>query len=189
MDFLVKHFYYLLLILLTGILSQFIVKTSDSTPAALAQLGFLFAVFQFLFVQLNNRQKKYFDLRYAFFKDVVKQLHAISDIIQQAMLLDVAPAETMNKLMSAANELSAAINANEKLLFPGLLSTPSARTINEQITALLNRTSAYHVSVSNDESEAHAVIESTNWHNETRIILKQFNKDKYTFFNTIRGYL
>ena len=188
-DFVDKRFYQLILLMLTGLLAWLIVGSDDTATVLFARLGFLFAVFQFCFLQLNNRERKYFDLRYTFYKETIKQLNLIGEIIQEGMIKEVKAEETMHKLMAAVNEIRLSIQANEALLFPKLRLNPSSIAMGNCLEGLVKRTDAYHVAVSNDDSKEALFFESMNWHNEVREILQRFNEEKHAFLDTIRTYL
>lgn len=156
---------------------------------AISIVGILIAVFQFIFTQISNQKKKVFDLRYAFYKDIVKQVQLISDIIQEGMLRQVAPSDTIHKLMSAANDLTVAMEPHSDWLFPGLLHNDDSAKIGRDVEALVNRTHRYHASVANDDSQHNLFVEGLNWHNEIGALLGKLIADKPKYFALIRSYL
>jgi hypothetical protein len=197
--FLVKHYDYLLTLLLfitllgivvyTFLISDLIAERDRALTVTLSSIGILFAVFQFVFTQLNSRKKKYFDLRYAFYKETIRQLQTICEIVQEGPLRDVKPEDVIHKLMAAANEFRVATHAGEEFLFPGLLKLRATHKVNEHIQAMVRRTAVFHASVANDDSDHNVFIESMNWHNEVREPLSVLIEVKHHYFAAVRQYL
>ncbi|UOG76117.1 hypothetical protein MTX78_05850 [Hymenobacter tibetensis] len=173
----------------TFLVSDLIKDNGKALTVTLSTIGILLAVFQFAFTQISNRKKKYFDLRYGFYKDTVKQIQLITDVVQEGMLRDVIAGDTMHKLMSASNELTGSMKANLDLLFPGIELPNMDYKLGKTIDDLVSRTNKYYVSVKNNATEAHTIIETMNWHNEVRPMLEQLSKDKHIFFAAMRSYM
>jgi hypothetical protein len=194
-----RNYEYLIAILFLAILMALVIYSFMVTDlfrdkdkaftVTLSSIGILLALFQFAFTQITNQKKKYFDLRYTFYKDTVKQLQLISDVIQEGLLLEVDPRDTRHKLMSAVNDFSLLARANEEYLFPMLSQKEHTKELNKLIEGMMKRTSTYTIAVMNSNSEDVATIENMNWHNSILELLRRFNSVKHEYLSVVRQYL
>ena len=166
--------------------------------AVLSSVSFMFGVTQFLITQINIKKKKFFDLRYGVYKEIVAKVESISQMVTEVMVDEEQnePHGLISKLMIKGNEFVLLNKLNEGYLFPGLTSKKSSIKINEIINDLLSRTDEFRHSVEavvedgkKYKNDGVYIIERMNWHNDVRELLRSLHKNSYDYYSDLQVYL
>ncbi|MCC3155461.1 hypothetical protein Q3A66_20565 [Hymenobacter sp. BT770] len=166
--------------------------------AVLSFLGIVFGMTQFFITQINIRKKKFFDLRYSAYKEIVVKVESISQMVIEVMVSgeNNEPHGLVSKLMNSGNEFMLLNRLNTEYLFPGLTKKNSAIQVNSTLKQLLIRTDEFRkcverviINEENFKDDPVYIIEKMNWNNDMNGILRSLHQSRYQYYKDLRVYL
>lgn len=160
-------------------------------------LGLTLGAVQFWISEINNKNRREFDLRYATYKEFVSIVDAISETINNEMTNQTqSPHAIVSRLMNLINQFGSSVRMNSDFLFNGLENKKETIKTSDILEKILLRTDKFRKEI-DDAANRNPnptsismviVIGQMNWHNETRAYLKELNIEKYSFYKVLREY-
>lgn len=197
---------FLSLIILTVFILDFIfykeaVRERDKAITyAISLVGLTITGFQFAIAQLNIRKKRFFDLRYAVYKELAETVQQFMDTINSSLSREVAtknPQELTTKLLIHINSFSTTAKLNEQYLFPGIFDSDASKSLFGTLKEIHTLTTKFRDKVktlsnksgeSREETQGRSLLLWMDWQDKMIDLLKKLDKDRYEYYKELRRY-
>jgi len=150
--------------------------------------GLTFGVFQFFINQINNKSKRYFELRLSAYKEIIKIIESITQAVNEKLgTFDKFDFHDYGiKLMNLISEYTVFGMTNLDYLFPGTSKLKESQDITELLYSILRTTDKIRKQIDDSKDDESIRIE---WHNDIRLKLKVLHEKKYIYYKQLRKFL
>lgn len=165
-------------------------------------VGLIFGIFQVVLNIKVQAARNKAQLRYSEYKELLKMLHNISELLNEHMMKDLNIHGLLTSFMNRKNEYISFMNNNNSFLFPGIQKTKIAENTLDKLDEIHLATDRFRIELEKAEKKKALVgvtdtgeddidkaILQMNWHREIRENLKQYNDLKYKLLKEIQSYL
>lgn len=197
-----KNLYYIiaLIVMITAIIvgwhiffSLDIFEENDKRIIGLiSYYGLTFGVFQFFINQINNRSKKYFELRIAAYKEIIKLIESITQALNDKLgTFDKFDFHSyVTRLLNLINEYTLFCKTNQDFLFPGTSKLKGSQDIRELLYSIFETTDKFRKQIDDCKNfELFDNLKRIEWHNDIRLKLKDLHEKKYAYYKQLREFL
>jgi hypothetical protein len=179
---------------------DFFWEKEKSITFLLSGLGLIFAIFQVV-LNINIQQTRNLaTLRHTEYKELIKLLNGISDLMNTGMLTDIKAHTLVSSLMNKQNEFISFVKHNNTYLFQGIQDNNILKETLYIIEELTVRTDKYRFGideiaklkqrqVGDNHYEVMEVIDHIDWHNDIKEVLNRYNNLKHQALSEIQKYI
>jgi hypothetical protein len=173
---------------------------TGSLPILLTLIGLLFAVFQVVLNIKIQAKRNVSQLRHTEYKEVVKILNSITDLVNEHMMNEANLHGLFVSLTHRINEYISFININNDYLFPNIINSGIAIETLHEVEKIKICTNKYIKELegqkgktNNEEPDkifnlTQSHVSKMNWYIEVREHIVKYNNLKFKFLKKLQSY-
>lgn len=195
-------FLFLLLVLILTwylfLIDDIVTESEERITGVFASLALGFGIFQFWVQELNNDQRKLYDMRYEAYKDFVFQIERISESLQIEMIGDEIGSihNLLSRLINHLNRINTTVAISSDSLFPDLHLKPETKSIVSIVGKILAKTNKFRLETEKANRGGKEIArdflhsqDRMHWHNEIGELLDELHTSKHDFYRILRDHL
>jgi len=192
-------FLFLLIVLILTwylfLIDDFVTESEERITGVFASFALGFGIFQYWIQELNDEQRKLYDMRYEAYKDFVLQIERISESLHIELIGDEIGSihNLLSRLINHLNQINATITISSDSLFPDLHQAPETKSVLHIVGNILTKTNEFRMKIEKanrgGKEMARDILHSQDrmrWHNEIGELLNELHTSKHEFFSLLK---